>query len=268
MITYPFTLAKPKSLSEAASLIAADPDAKLLAGGQTLIPAMKQRLANPSALIDISGLRDLDFIHVNPGDVVIGAATKHADVASSIDIKKVLPALASLAGEIGDPAVRHMGTIGGSIANNDPAADYPAAALGLGAIVKTTKREIAADDFFTGMFETALDDDEIISEISFPIVEKAGYAKFPNPASRYAMVGAFVAKAEANIRVAITGAGPCVFRIPEFEVALASDFTPDAIANIRVPSDGLNSDLHGSSEYRAHLITAMTKRAVLAALRG
>lgn len=268
MITYPFTYAKPKSLSEAAALIAADPDAKILAGGQTLIPTMKQRLANPPTLVDISGLADITFIRVGSDAVTIGAGTKHADVASSADVKKAIPALAFLAGEIGDPAVRHMGTIGGSITNNDPAADYPAAALGLGATIKTTKREISADDFFTGMFETALEDGEIVSEVSFPCAEKAGYAKFPNPASRYAMVGVFVAKTGNSARVAVTGAGPCVFRVPEMEAALASDFTADAIAKVKVASDDLNSDLHGSSEYRAHLITVMAKRAVAAALGG
>lgn len=268
MITYPFTYAKPKSLSEAATLIAADPDAKILAGGQTLIPTMKQRLANPPTLVDISGLADLAFIRVDARSVTIGAATKHADVANSADVAKAIPALAFLAGEIGDPAVRHMGTIGGSIANNDPAADYPAAALALGATIKTTKREIAADEFFTGMFETALNEGEIVSEISFPRAEKAGYAKFPNPASRYAMVGVFVAKTGSGVRVAVTGAGPCVFRVPEMEAALTSNFTADAIAHVKVSADDLNSDLHGSSEYRAHLVTVMAKRAVTAALSG
>lgn len=266
MITYPFTYAKPKSLSEAAALITSDADAKILAGGQTLIPTMKQRLANPPTLVDISGLADLAFVRVDANAVTIGATTKHADVANSTDVAKAIPALAFLAGEIGDPAVRHMGTIGGSIANNDPAADYPAAALGLGATIKTTKREIVADDFFTGMFETALGEDEIVSEVSFPLAEKAGYAKFPNPASRYAMVGVFVAKTKDGARVAVTGAGPCVFRVPEMEAALASNFTPDAIASIKVPADDLNSDLHGSAEYRAHLVTVMAKRAVAAAL--
>ena len=268
MITYPFAYTRATSLNEAATLIAGNPGAKILAGGQTLIPTMKQRLAQPPMLIDISGLKELAFIRAGGEDVVIGAAAKHADVATSDEIRKAIPALAHLAGEIGDPAVRHLGTIGGSLANNDPAADYPAAALGLGATLKTTKREIAADDFFTGMFDTALEDGEILSEVSFPIPEKAGYAKFPNPASRYAMVGVFVAWTKSGARVAVTGAGSCVFRVPEMEAALASSFTAEAVANVKVPSDNLNSDLHGSAEYRAHLVTVMTKRAVAAANAG
>ena len=268
MITYPFAYTRAKSLDEAATLIAGNPDAKILAGGQTLIPAMKQRLAQPPMLIDISGLKELAFIRAGGNAVVIGAATKHADVTTSAEIRKAIPALAHLAGEIGDPAVRHLGTIGGSLANNDPAADYPAAALGLGATLKTTKRDIAADDFFTGMFETALEDGEILSEVSFPIPEKAGYAKFPNPASRYAMVGVFVTRTRSGVRVAVTGAGSCVFRVPEMEAALASSFTPEAIAGVKIPADDLNSDLHGSAEYRAHLVTVMAKRAVAAANAG
>jgi carbon-monoxide dehydrogenase medium subunit len=265
MIPYSFSYTRAASLDEAAALLAKNPDGKILAGGQTLIPTMKQRLANPSALIDISGLKDLAFIRTDAGTVTIGAGTRHADVAASAEVRRAIPALAHLAEEIGDPAVRHMGTIGGSLANNDPAADYPAAVLGLGATVKTTKREIGADAFFTGMFETALADDEIVSEISFPVAEKAGYAKFPNPASRYAMVGVFVAKTKDGVRVAVTGAGPCVFRVPDMEAALAKTFTPDAVAGIKVAPDDLNSDLHGSAEYRAHLVTVMAKRAVAAA---
>lgn len=268
MITYPFAYTRATSLDEAAKLIADNPDAKILAGGQTLIPTMKQRLAQPPMLIDISGLKELAFIRVGGNAVVIGAATKHADAATSAEIRKVIPALAHLAGEIGDPAVRHLGTIGGSLANSDPAADYPAAALGLGATLKTTKRDIAADDFFTGMFETALEDGEILSEVSFPIPEKAGYAKFPNPASRYAMVGVFVTRTRSGVRVAVTGAGSCVFRVPEMEAALASSFTPEAIAGVNIPANDLNSDLHGSAEYRAHLVTVMAKRAVVAANAG
>ena len=239
----------------------------MLAGGQTLIPTMKMRLANPSALIDISGLKELSFIRVSGDAVMIGADTKHFDVANSADVKRAIPALAHLADEIGDPAVRYMGTLGGSLANNDPAADYPAAVLGLGATIKTTKRSIAADDFFTGMFSTALDDGEIITEISFPIPERAGYAKFPNPASRYAMAGVFVAKTRGGVRVAVTGAAPCVFRVPEMEAALAKNFSPDAIAKIAVDSGNMNSDIHGSAEYRAHLVSVMAKRAIAAALK-
>ncbi len=266
MITYPFTYARAQSLTDAASIIAANPDAKILAGGQTLIPTMKQRLANPPTLVDISALKELSFVQVADGAATIGATTRHADVASSVQLAKALPALAFLAGEIGDPAVRHMGTIGGSIANNDPAADYPAAALALGATIKTTKRTIAADDFFTGMFETALADGEIVSEISFPLAETAGYAKFPNPASRYAMVGVFVAKGKGGVRVAVTGAGSCVFRVPEMEAALTANFAPEAVADVKVQAADLNSDLHGSAEYRAHLVTVMAKRAIAAAL--
>ena len=197
---------------------------------------------------------------------MIGAGTKHNDVATSADIRKAIPALAHLASHIGDPAVRHMGTLGGSIANSDPAADYPAAVLGLGAEIKTTARTIKADDFFTGMFETALEEGEIITEVSFPVPEKAAYMKFPNPASRYAMVGVFVAKTKAGVRVAVTGAASSVFRQSAMEAALAKSFTPDAVANIKVSPDNLNSDLHGSAEYRAHLVTVMAKRSVAAAL--
>jgi len=263
MIPYPFTYHRPKSLAEAAKLFHGD--AKFLAGGQTLIPAMKMRLANPSALIDISGLKELSFVRAGGDAVVIGAGTKHFDVANSAEVKRAIPALADTAEQIGDPAVRHMGTLGGSLANNDPAADYPAAVLALGATIKTTKRSIAADDFFTGMFSTALDDGEIITEVSFPVPERAAYAKFPNPASRYAMAGVFVAKTKHGVRVAVTGAAPCVFRVKEMEAALAKNFAPDAVAKIAVAADGMNSDIHATAEYRAHLVTVMAGRAVAAA---
>jgi len=266
VIPYPFTYHRAKSLAEAQSLLAASPDAKLLAGGQTLIAAMKLRLANPAALIDISGLGELSHIREEGGSLAIGAGTTHADVAASPIVQRAIPALAFLAEEIGDPAVRHMGTIGGSVANNDPAADYPAAVLALNATIKTTKRGIAADDFFTGMFSTALDESEIVTEIDFPRPDCAGYAKFRNPASRYAMAGAFVAKFGGGVRVAVTGAGSCVFRVPEMEAALASKFSPDAIASVAISPDGLNSDIHGSAEYRANLVTVMAKRAVAIAL--
>lgn len=265
MIPYPFIYHRASSLAEAQAMLQREPNAKLLAGGHTLIPAMKLRLANPAALIDISGLRELSFIRQNGAHLAIGAGTKHADVASSRNVRKLIPALAHTAEEIGDAAVRHMGTLGGSVANNDPAADYPAAVLGLGASIKTTGRAIAADDFFTGMFSTALEDGEIITEIEFPVPKRAAYAKFPNPASRYAMVGVFVAETNDGVRVAVTGAAPCVFRVPEMEVALANNFTPNAVASISLPPDGMNSDIHGSAEYRAHLVTVMTKRAVAAA---
>lgn len=266
MIPYPFTYHRARSLADAEAMLARAPDARLLAGGHTLIPAMKLRLANPSALIDISGLRELSFIRGNGSGISIGAATTHAEVTNSDVIRAAIPALAHLAGEIGDPAVRHMGTIGGSVANNDPAADYPAGVLGLAATVKTTRRSIAADDFFTGMFSTVLDDGEIVTEIVFPIAKRAGYAKFANPASRYAMVGVFVAETEGSARVAVTGAAPCVFRVPEMEAALARNFAPEAVASIAIAADGMNSDIHGSAEYRAHLVTVMAKRAVAAAL--
>jgi carbon-monoxide dehydrogenase medium subunit len=224
---------------------------------------MKARLASPSDLVDLSGIAELKGISAGGGSVTIGAMTRHADVAGSTDVKGAIPALAALAGGIGDQAVRNRGTIGGSVANNDPAADYPAAVLGLGATVKTNSREIAADDFFTGLFETALKEGEIVTSISFPQPEKAAYVKFPNPASRYAMVGVFVAKTASGVRVAVTGAGDGgVFRVPEYESALASSFSAGAIADGVVSPDGLNSDLHADAEYRAHLITVMTRRAV------
>jgi carbon-monoxide dehydrogenase medium subunit len=264
--TTPFRYLRATSLADAESLFASTPDAKYIAGGQTLIPTMKQRLATPSALIDVSRIAALSFIRRETAMLVIGAGTPHADVAASSEVRALLPALAHLAGVIGDPAVRHKGTLGGSVANNDPAADYPAAVLALGASVKTTRRTIAADAFFTGLFQTALADGELISEIAFPIPSRAGYAKFPHPASRYALVGVFVAQFPKAVRVAVTGAGSCVFRVAEMERALSKSFTPDAVARVAVAPDGLNSDLFGSAEYRAHLVTVMAKRAVTAAL--
>jgi aerobic carbon-monoxide dehydrogenase medium subunit len=264
--TAPFRYLRATSLKDAEALFASTPDAKYIAGGQTLIPTMKQRLAAPSALIDVSRIAALSFIRRENTMLVIGAGTPHAAVAASSEIRAALPALSTLAGLIGDPAVRHKGTLGGSVANNDPAADYPAAVLALGATVKTTRRTIAADAFFTGLFQTALKDGELISEIAFPIPSRAGYAKFPHPASRYALVGVFVAQFPNAVRVAVTGAGSCVFRIAEMERALSKTFVPDSIASIRVAPDALNSDLFGSAEYRAHLVTVMAKRAVAAAL--
>jgi len=263
---YQFNYARPKSLAEAEALLAKADDPKLLAGGQTLIPTLKQRLAMPSDLIDIGGLKELDFIRAEGNAVMIGAGATHATVAQSADVKKHNPALAALAEGIGDPAVRHMGTIGGSIANNDPAADYPAACLALDAKIHTNKRLIEADQFFKGMFETALEDGEIVKEITFPHPEKAAYMKFPNPASRYAMVGVFVSKGPWGVRVAVTGAGQNgVFRVKEMEDALTKSWSPEAVAGVKVPAKGLNADLHGTAEYRAHLITVMAKRAVAAA---
>ncbi len=267
MITYPFTYHRAKSVADAQAIMERSPDAKLLAGGQTLIAAMRMRLAQPSDLIDISGLPELSFIRRDGDALVIGAGTTHAAIAGSADVAKAIPALAELAESIGDPAVRHMGTLGGSLANNDPAADYPAAALALGAAIKTNRRTITADDFFTGMFSTALEEGEIVTDVSFPVADRAGYAKFRNPASRYAMAGVFVAKTKDGVRVAVTGAAPCVFRVPQMEAALAASFTPDAVAKITVPAGDMNSDIHGSGEYRAHLVTVMAKRAVEAALK-
>ncbi|MGB5092985.1 MAG: xanthine dehydrogenase family protein subunit M [Parvibaculum sp.] len=264
---YQFNYLRPQSLAEAASQLASLDDPKLIAGGQTLIPTLKQRLAMPSDLIDISALHELSFIRAEGDAVTIGAATPHADVATSAVLRQSIPALADLASHIGDPAVRHRGTLGGSIANNDPAADYPAACLALDAKIHTTGRLIEADKFFTGMFETALQPGEIIREVTFPHPEKAAYAKFPNPASRYAMVGVFVAKGPWGIRVAVTGAGQNgVFRCEELEAALARNWSPESVAAIRISPEGINSDLHGTAAYRAHLITVMAKRAVTATL--
>ncbi|MGB8364373.1 MAG: FAD binding domain-containing protein [Rhizomicrobium sp.] len=266
MIPYKFTYQRPKTLAEAEAALLAASDAKLLAGGQTLIPTMKQRLASPASLIDISKLAELRFIRHDGDAVIVGAGSRHHDVATSPEILPAIPALAHLAETIGDPAVRHLGTLGGSLANNDPAADYPAAVLALAATITTTRRTVAADDFFEGMFATALEDNEIIKYVVFPVAEKAGYAKFKNPASRYATAGVFVAKGKAGVRVAVTGAGAGVFRVPAMEEALANDFSPRAVANIVVAADALNSDIHASAEYRAHLVTVMAKRAVQAAL--
>ena len=261
---YDFEYVKPTSLGDAEAAAKAD-EAVLMAGGMTLIPTLKQRLASPSQLVDLGGLSDLSGISVSGGTVTIGAMTRHADVAASSEVANAIPALAKLAGAIGDPAVRNRGTIGGSIANNDPAADYPAALVGLGATVKTNKREIAADDFFEGMFETALGEGEIVTAVDFSVADKAGYSKFPNPASRYAIVGVMVSNGGQGVRVAVTGAGPCVFRVPEMETALGSNWSPDAVAGISVSADDLNTDIHASAEYRAHLVTVMAKRAVAAA---
>ncbi len=261
-----FEYLRPRSLDEAAKALTSLADAKLLAGGMTLIPTMKLRLASPGNLIDLGGLADLRGIKADAGGLTIGAMTRHAEVAASPDVRKAIPALAHLAGEIGDPQVRNRGTIGGSIANADPAADYPAAVVGLNATIHTNKRKIAADDFFKGLFETALQDGEIITAVHFPKPERAAYAKFPNPASRYAMVGVMVAKTGGGVRVAVTGAGPCVFRVKAMEEALARSFTPDAIKGVAVPAEGLNSDIHGTPEYRAHLVNVMARRAVQAAI--
>jgi len=253
-------------MRQAANLLAKSDDAKLLAGGQTLIPTMKQRLASPANVIDLSLIDGLSGIELRGRSLVIGAMTRHAEVAGSPVVQEHLPALAELADEIGDPHVRNMGTIGGSIANNDPNADYPAACLGLGATIITNKRRIPADEFFTAMFETALEGEEIITKVMFPLAKKAAYQKFPNPASRYALVGVFVSKRGPEIRVAVTGAASNgVFRVASFEEALKKRFGPKSLDGLSVPADGLNSDIHGTAEYRAHLIGVLARRAVAAA---
>jgi carbon-monoxide dehydrogenase medium subunit len=262
---YSFDYQRAQSVADAAKTLGSKEEAKLLAGGMTLIPTLKQRLAKPSDLVDLGRIAELKGIKRDGNAIVIGAMTRHVDVATSDVVKGAIPALAHLAEGIGDPQVRNRGTIGGSLANNDPAADYPAAVLGLGATVITNKRKIAADDFFKGMFETALAADEIITAVSFPIPEKAGYSKFPNPASRYAVVGVLVAKTAGGVRVAVTGAGAVVFRQKEMETALGKSFTAEAAAAIKQSADGLNTDIHASAEYRAHLVTVMGKRAVAAA---
>jgi aerobic carbon-monoxide dehydrogenase medium subunit len=261
---YEFEYSRATSLDDAASKIGADEEAKLVAGGMTLLPTLKLRLAKPTQLIDLAAIPSLKGISEEGDGVVIGAMTRHADVNRSDVVKRGVPALAAMAGLIGDPAVRNRGTIGGSIANNDPAADYPAAVVALNATVRTNKREIAADQFFTGMFETALQPGEVITAVRFPKVAQANYQKFRNPASRYAIVGVFVAKTAAGVRVAVTGAGPCVFRVSAMETALAGNFSPDAIKDIQIPQDGLNTDIHASAEYRAHMVNVMARRAVQA----
>ncbi len=263
-----FEYHRPASSKDALSLIKGKSEARFLAGGQSLVQAMKLRLSAPSDLIDLGTIKELAGIKVSGSTVEIGAMTRHADVAGSAEVRKAIPALAALAGMIGDRQVRHMGTIGGSLANNDPAADYPAAVLGLGATVTTNKRKIEADKFFKGLYETALEPGELITAVSFPVPKRAAYMKFKNPASRFAIVGVFVADfGGGKVRVGVTGAGPSAFRQTEMEKALAAKFAPESVANIKVKPDGLNNDLHASPEYRAHLITVMAKRAVEAATK-
>lgn len=259
---YDFQYHRPESLEEAARLFAGAEEAEFLAGGMTILPVMKQRLAMPSDVIDLSRIPELTGISADAAAVTIGAMTPHDAVAKSPEVAKAIPALAALAGGIGDPQVRNRGTIGGSIANNDPTADYPAAVLGLNATVHTTARAIPADDFFTEMFETALEAGELIARVEFPAPEKAAYVKFANPASRYAIVGVFVAGTAEGARVAVTGAGQCVFRVREMEQALNRDFSAAALEGITVPDTDLNGDLHASAEYRAHLVGVLARRAV------
>jgi len=261
---YSTTYHRPSSVDEAAALFSKGKEAKYLAGGHTLIPVMKQRLASPSDVIDLAAIKDLVGIEASGDALTIKAATPHCDVATSAAVQKAIPALAHLASVIGDPAVRHRGTIGGSIANNDPAADYPAAVLALGATVKTNKRSISADDFFKGLFATALQDGEIITAVSFPLPAKAGYAKFPHPASRFALTGVFVARTKSgDVRAAATGASQSgVMRIPAIEQALKANWSAGALDSITIAASGLLSDIHGSSDYRANLIKVMAQRVV------
>ncbi len=257
---YDFNVYCPGTVGEAAKALA-DDDAQALGGGQTLLPTMKQRLAAPSALVMLGNIAEMKGISDGGGTLTIGGATTHAEVAAT----SAYPALAALAGNIGDPAVRNRGTIGGSLANNDPSACYPAAVLASGATIKTNTRDIAADDYFTGMFETALEDGEIITGVSFPVPEAANYQKFEQPASKFALVGVFVAKTANGVRVAVTGASEDgVFRWSEAEAALSANFSADALDGLAMSAEGMISDLHGSAQYRAHLVGVLTKRAVAA----
>jgi carbon-monoxide dehydrogenase medium subunit len=260
-----FDYLRPVNLSEARKAYEARGDARYIAGGQTLLPVMKQRLAQPASLIDLGGITGLTGISIEGGTLTIGAMTRHADVADSADVRRLIPALAHLASLIGDPQVRNLGTIGGSLANNDPSADYPAAVLGLGATVLTDSRSIAADDFFDGLFATSLEEGEIIRAISFPVPQRAAYEKFPHPASRFALVGVMVSKGTAGVRVAATGAGQAgVFRVAEMESALANDFSIKAIEGIKVSPDDMIVDMHAPGSYRAQLVGVLARRAVAA----
>ena len=262
---YDFGYTKPSSLADAVAALAGDDEAKALAGGQTLIPVLKQRLNKPTKVVDLSKL-GLSGITVTGDSVTIGAMTNHATVAASADVKRAIPALAALAGGIGDIQVRNRGTIGGSLANNDPSACYPSAVLALGATITTNKRSISADDYFQGMFTTALEAGEVITSVTFPVPAKAAYIKFKNPASRYAMVGVFVANGPKGVRVAVTGAGQGgVFRHTAAEAALSKSWSPASLDGVSIPADGMNSDIHASAPYRAHLVGVVTKRAVTAA---
>ncbi len=261
-----FNYHRPATLKAAAAMLKKAKDGMYLAGGHTLLPTMKLGLNKPSDLVDLTAIKGFSGISASKTAVVIKAGTTHAEVAGSSLVKKAIPALAELASKIGDVHVRHRGTIGGSVANNDPAADYPSACLGLGATIITDKRKIAADAFFTGMFQTALKPGEIITAVSFPIPKKSAHWKFPNPASRYSLVGVVVSQDKAGkARVAVTGAGPKVFRVAEMEAALSANFSPAALKGIKVPARGLNSDIHATADYRAHLIGVLAKRAVEAA---
>jgi carbon-monoxide dehydrogenase medium subunit len=264
---YPFNYHQPKSIIEAVESFKSFEEAQWLAGGMTLLPSLKLRLASPGALIDLNFIESLRGVQSSAEKITIGAMTRHADVNSSVEIKRAIPALSLLAGGIGDSQVRNRGTIGGSISNNDPAADYPAAILGLNATIKTNSREIAADDYFTGMFETSLDEGEMIQEITFPVPDKAGYVKFPHPASGYAVSAVMVARFGKTVRVAVTGTAACVFRLASLEEALAENFTAEAADSMEldIDLDDINSDLAASAEYRANLTRVMARRAIEAA---
>ncbi|MEG9861321.1 MAG: xanthine dehydrogenase family protein subunit M [Parvularculales bacterium] len=264
---YGFSYRRATSLEEAVRLLAETPESKLLAGGQTLIPTLKQRLAAPECLIDIGRIAELETIRAEGEALVIGACARHNDVATHAEVQRLQPALAELVTHIGDPHVRNKGTLGGSIANNDPAADYPAACLALDAKIHTNHRIIDAGEFFTGLFETALEDNEIITHVTFPHPARAAYMKFPNPASRYAMAGVFVAQGPDGVRVAVTGAGADgVFRAHDMEQALTANWSPEVVATLTPSPDLMTADIHGDATYRAHLITVMAKRAVAATL--
>ena len=265
-LVHPFQYRRPETVAEARSLFESADDARYLAGGHTLIPTMKMRLDAPTDLIDIGRLESLRGIRHTDNSIVISAGERHGSVARSQTVRTTIPALADLAGMIGDFQVRNRGTLGGSIANADPAADYPAAIVALGATVRTDQREISGDDYFVDLFQTELEFGEIVTGVSFPVPRRAAYMKFPNPASRYALVGVFVAETKFGVRVAVTGAGACVFRVPEMEAALAADFRSESVENIFIPDEGLNSDIHAPADYRAHLVTIMAKRAVSKAL--
>ena len=262
---YDFEYHKPSSVADAVKLLAADPDARAISGGMTLLPALKLRLNKPTSVVDLSGIGELHGVKREGNTIVIGALTKHYEVATSAVVKAAIPALAAMAASIGDTQVRNRGTMGGSVANNDPSADYPAALMALGATIQTDRRKVAADDFFLGMFATALEVGELVTAIHIPVPEKAGYAKMKNPASRYVMAGVFVSKGAGGVRVAVNGAGPCVFRQADMEKALAGNWSANAVAGIAQSADGMNSDIHGSAEYRAHLVGVMAKRAMAAA---
>ncbi|HEX5460238.1 MAG TPA: xanthine dehydrogenase family protein subunit M [Steroidobacteraceae bacterium] len=253
---------RPASVAEAAQLAQSEPDARILAGGQSLLPSMKLGLLAPTAFIDLGALGELRGIRGDRKSVTLGAMTSHTAVGESRAVIELLPALAKLAAGIGDPQVRNRGTIGGSLANSDPAADYPAAVLALNATIHTNRRSVAADDFFKGLFETALGAGELITAVQFPVPRSAAYVKFRQPASRFALVGVFVAQTSAGVRVAVTGAGPCAFRVKALEDVLSRQFAPRACDGITISPDGLNEDIHASAAYRAHLIPVLARRAI------